>query len=65
MSNKNIALLSIEEALDYVRSAATHAEQRLDTMLRHGVQPLSLEQEQWRKRLIADTLAAMEEVHAS
>ena len=65
MDYKNQALLSIDEALDYVRSAATHAEQRLETMLRHGTQPLSLEQEQWRKRLILDTLAAMEEVHAS
>ena len=65
MSKPNKALRSIEEALDYVRHTASHAERRLESMLRHGVQPFSLEQEQWRKRLIDETLAAMEEVRAS
>ena len=55
---------TIDQALDYVRESARRVDQHLEILLQQGAAPANIDEELRRKRLIEETLRAIEETGA-
>ena len=51
----------ITETLDILQSVSKVADTRLDDLRRNGADPLRIQREEWRRKLLDETIKAIEE----